>query len=307
MTDSSGFSVVTGANGYTGKYIARLLLARGERIATLTAHPNRPHEFGNRIPALPMCFDDVPALTDSLRGAHTLYNTYWVRFDHGTQTYERAILHTRALLVAARNAGVRRIVHVSITNPSLDSPLPYFRGKALLEEEIQRSGMSYAILRPAVIFGNEDILINNIAYFLRKLPLFIIPGSGGYRLQPIFVEDMARLAAEAGTSDKNVILDAVGPEVFSFNDLVRVIATTVNSRARIVHIPAAPAFALIRLLSAILGDVVLTHDELVGLSADLLVSRNAPTGMVKLSKWLEENAESVGTTYASELKKHYRN
>jgi NADH dehydrogenase len=253
-----------------------------------------------------MCFDDVPTLTESLRGAHTLYNTYWVRFDHGARTYERAITNTRALLVAARDAGVRRIVHVSITNPSLDSPLPYFRGKALLEEDIQGSGLSYAILRPAVIFGNEDILINNIAYFLRRLPLFIIPGSGRYRLQPIFAEDLAHLALQAGQSDTNVVLDAVGPEIFSFNDLVSVIAATVKSRAKIVHFPASPAFTLIRFLSVVLGDIVLTLDELNGLRADLLVSRAAPTGTTRLSKWLEENADSVGSSYASELKKHYR-
>ena len=88
-------------------------------------------------------------------------------------------------------------MHISITNPSLDSPLPYFRGKAILEKEIRASGISHAIVRPTVLFGKEDILINNITYLLRRLPVFAIPGSGDYRLQPIYVEDLAEIAVEA--------------------------------------------------------------------------------------------------------------
>lgn len=299
------FSVVTGAFGYSGKYITRRLLARGERVVTLTGNPGRAHEFGPQVTALPFRFDDPQALIASLRGASTLYNTYWVRFDRGRRTHEQAVANTQVLIRAAEAAGVRRLVHISITNPSLTSPLPYFRGKAVLEESIRGSKLSYAILRPAVIFGQEDILINNIAFFLRKFPAFAIPGSGRYGLQPIYVEDLAQLAVEAGASHDNEVIDAVGPETYSFEELVRAIALQVRSRAMIVHLPPAVAFGLLKLLGSLLGDVILTRDELAGLMADLLVSSARPAGQTRLSVWLRENAATAGARYASELKRHY--
>src|SRR5882672_9146905 len=180
--------VVTGAFGYTGSYITRLLLAGGHRVRTLTGHPQRSNPFGDRVEVAPFNFDNATALTKTLEGVDTLFNTYWIRFAHGDQTFDKAVANTRILIDAARRAGVRKFVHVSITNPSEESPLPYFRGKALLENSLTESGLKYTIIRPTVIFGNEDILINNIAWLLRKFPVFVIPGSGEYRLQPIFVE-----------------------------------------------------------------------------------------------------------------------
>ncbi|MHB9146171.1 MAG: Rossmann-fold NAD(P)-binding domain-containing protein [Symbiobacteriia bacterium] len=146
------------------------------------------------------------------------------------------------MLEAAKEARVERIVHVSITNPSEDSPLPYFKGKAALERAIMDSGLSYAILRPAVIYGPEDILINNIAWLLRRFPVFAVPGTGANELQPIFVEDMAQLAVEAGQQTENVVLNAVGPKAYSFEELVRMVREAVGSRSRLLHV--APAAAI---------------------------------------------------------------
>jgi len=196
-------------------------------------------------------------------------------------------------------------VHISITNPDPESPLPYFRGKALLEEEIRKGRFSYAIVRPTVVFGVEDILINNIAFLLRKLPAFIIPGTGQYRLQPVYVEDLASIAVEAAQSLGNMVIDAVGREIFSFEELVRRLAMAVRSRAVILH--AWPRFALVaaHILGTVFHDVMLTGDELQGLMAGLLISGNAPTGWTRLSRWLTDNAGALGTRYASELNRHY--
>lgn len=301
----NAFSVVTGAFGYSGKYITRRLIARGERVVALTGNLDRANEFGRQVTALPYRFDDPLAFAESLRGATTLYNTYWVRFDRGGRTHERAVRNTQTLIRAAEMAGIRRIVHISITNPSLDSALPYFRGKSVVEQSIRNSRLRYAILRPAVIFGQEDILINNVAFFLRKFPVFAVPGSGRYRLQPIYAGDLADLAVEAGASGKDEVVDAVGPEIFSFEELVRAIAENVKSRAKIVRVPPLLAFSILKLLGLVLGDVVLTRDELTGLMADLLVSSQPPTGQTRLSDWLRDNAATVGAHYASELKRHY--
>ncbi|MFQ5796672.1 MAG: SDR family oxidoreductase [Candidatus Bipolaricaulia bacterium] len=299
-------NVVTGAFGYTGKYIARRLLSMGEPVKTLTGHPHRQNPFGDQVSVAPFNFDEPGELIKSLKGVTTLYNTYWVRFSHALVTFDKAVENTKTLIRAAQEAGVRRIVHVSITNASEESPLPYFRGKGILEKIIIHSGLSYAIIRPTVIFGPEDILINNIAWFLRRFPVFAVPGAGDYRLQPVFVEDMAEIAVNAGHKDDNLIINAVGPEIYTFNQLVRLIAGTVRSRAKIIHLRPGLALFLARLIGYIVNDVVLTRDELEGLMAGLLVSGTAPTGQTRLSDWLDQNADSVGVRYASELNRHYR-
>jgi NADH dehydrogenase len=298
-------NAVTGAFGYTGKYIARRLLALGEPVITLTGHPGRTNEFGSLVKAFPFRFEDPVAMAESLAGVRVLYNTYWIRFSRGETTHDQAVAHTRALIRAAEIAGVERVVHISITNPDISSPLPYFRGKALLEEEIRKARVSHAIVRPTVVFGVEDILINNIAFLLRKLPLFLIPGSGEYRLQPIYVEDLARISVEAAHASGNMVIDAVGPEVFSFDALVHLLAQAVGGRAAILHAPPGAAIAAARALGTVFHDVLLTTDELKGLMANLLISSSAPTGWTYLSRWLSDNAGVLGTRYASELDRHY--
>lgn len=298
--------VVTGAFGYTGKYIARRLLSAGARVKTLTDHPHRPNEFGERVEVAPFNFDRPAALADSLRGASVLYNTYWVRFDRGAATFDRAVANTRTMFDAAKRAGVRRVVHVSIANPSEDSRLPYYRGKALLERALIESGLSYAILRPTVIFGDEDILINNITWLLRRFPMFAMLGKGDYKIQPVYVEDMAELAVNLGGKSENTIVDAVGPEVFTFDALVRLVARTVRSRARIVHLTPGLGLFLSRIVGLFVGDVVLTGEEVEGLMSNLLVSAGPPTGRTHLSEWLSRRADRVGAKYASEVRRHYR-
>ncbi|MDP9223026.1 MAG: NAD(P)H-binding protein [Actinomycetota bacterium] len=297
--------VVTGAFGYTGRYIAERLLSMGRTVRTLTGHPDRPNPFGDRVSVASYDFEDRDRLAAHLRGATTLYNTYWVRFPHGDVTFERAVLNTETLIGAAVQAGVRRIVHVSITNPSEDSPFSYFRGKAGLERSIRHSGLSCAIIRPTVIFGREDILINNIAYLLRRLPVFGVPGSGTYRVRPVSVEDVAALCVQAGQRDKSEVIDAVGPETFTFEELVRLIAKSIGSKARIVHVPPAMALGASRILGYLVKDVVVTRDELDGLMGNLVVTDGPPTGQRRLSDWLTENAARVGVTYASEVSRHY--
>jgi uncharacterized protein YbjT (DUF2867 family) len=297
--------VITGAFSYTGKYTTRLLLSRGYRIRTLTYHPERANPFGDRVRVFPYNFDHPQQLTETLRGASTLINTYWVRFPRGKRTFETAVQNTRTLINAAKSAGVTRIVHVSIANPSLESPLGYYRGKALLEQAVLDSGLSYAILRPTVIFGLEDILINNIAWFVRRFPVFGIPGDGRYGIRPIYVEDMAQLMANAVGGTASTTVDAMGPEAFTFEELVKLIAVQVGRSVIPIHLPMPLAYVCTRLTGWILGDVVLTWEEYKGLMANLLAPEGSPSGKTRLSEWLAENCEHIGRHYASELARHY--
>ena len=298
-------NMVTGAFSYTGRYIARRLLAMGERVRTITGHPDRDHPFGNWVETFPYTFDQPEALVASLRGVEVLYNNYWIRFPYGEMTFDRAVENTRILIDAARRAGVKRVVHMSITNADERSPLPYFRGKGIVERLIREVGLSYAILRPTVIFGKEDILINNIAWFLRRFPVFGVLGDGTYRVQPIYVDDLAELAVDAAHQEKNLVMDAAGPETFTFDELVHVVKETIHSDAKILHLPPWLPLIFSQIVGKFVNDVILTKDEVVGLMEDLLHSQDAPKGKTRLSSWLEENSASVGTKYASELKRHY--
>jgi uncharacterized protein YbjT (DUF2867 family) len=298
-------SAVTGAFSYSGKYIARQLLQNGSEVITLTGHPERFDMFGGKIKPFPFNFDNPQALTESLRGVDILYNTYWVRFSKGDTTQTGAVKKVKTLVQAASDAGVKRIIHISITNPSFDSHLPYFHGKAEMEDAVKNSNMSYAILRPTVLFGKEDVLINNIAWLLRHFPIMPVMGDGSYRLQPVYVDDLASLAVEWGTRSDNAILDAVGPEIFTFAELVTLIGQSIGKPARLIPMYPSLALWLSQIVSLFTRDVILTRFEVEGLMADLLISSQPPTCFTKLTDWLIENRTTVGTAYASELQKHY--
>jgi uncharacterized protein YbjT (DUF2867 family) len=300
MTDRQ-IHAVTGAYGYSGKYIARRLLDQGKRVITLTNSAGRANPFGDRVPASPFHFDNPTALARSLENVQVLYNTYWVRFNHKLFRHQDAVENTLILFDAARQAGVERVVHVSITNPSLDSHLEYFHGKALLENALVQSGLSYAILRPTVIFGREDILINNIAWVLRRLPVFGVFGSGEYRLQPIYVEDLAELAVRSGETRQNQVIEAIGPETYTYRQLVETIAGLIGVRRRIIGAPPSLGLLAGRLISRMMGDVLITREEIDGLMADLLYVDASPAGSTRLSDWIQANAETLGSSYASEL------
>ena len=304
--NNSDLDVVTGAFGYTGRYIAQKLICTGRKVRTITGHPDRENPFGDQVKAYPLDFNDPDALAQNLSGATTLYNTYWVRFPRGKTTFETAVENTKVLIDAAKQAGVQRIVHISITNPSLDSPLGYFRGKALVEEAIVASGLAYTIIRPTLIFGAEDVLINNIAWFLRRFPFFAVPGDGDYPVQPVHVEDVAEAAVSAVAGNENTIQDCVGPEVYTYEQLVRLIAGCIGSKARVAHLPPGLTLFFSRIAGYLVRDVVLTRAELDGLMAGLLVSDGPPNGQTSFSRWLEENQDNLGRSYVSEMDRHYR-
>ncbi|MGE5123659.1 MAG: SDR family oxidoreductase [Acidobacteriaceae bacterium] len=300
---TEGFDVVTGAFGYSGKYITQHLLEHGHAVRTLTNSIHRPNPFGSQVQAYPYHFDQPDKLVESLRGASVLYNTYWVRFDYANFSHTRAIQNSIQLFKAALQAGVQRVVHISITNPSESSPLPYFSGKARLERALVESGLAYAILRPAVLFGKEDILINNIAWTLRHLPIFGVFGDGSYRLQPIYVDDLATLAVEQGQQQENRIIDAIGPETFSYRQLVTTIGKLIGHPRPVLSIPPAVGYAAGWLIGRMLGDVLITRDEVTGLMQGLLYTSSPPTGSTHLTDWVNEHASILGRYYASELRR----
>lgn len=297
----SDLHVVTGAFGYSGKYITRRLIDKGVRVRTLTNSPRRKNSFGEQVEVHVYSFERPENLVESLRGADVLYNTYWVRFNHRDFTHEDAVRNTITLFDAAKKAGVRKIVHVSISNPSEDSPLEYFSGKARLERALRESGISYAILRPTVLFGEEDILINNIAWALRRLPVFGVFGDGKYRLQPIFVDDLAKLAVEQAAKNDHGTIDAIGPETFTYRGLVAEVGKIIGKRRPIVSIPPGAGYLMTSLLGKFVGDVIITREEIRGLMSNLLCTDSPPAGETRLTDWARKHAGELGYRYSSEL------
>jgi uncharacterized protein YbjT (DUF2867 family) len=306
MNAKTQTDLITGAFSYSGSHIAERLLSSGRNVRTLTFHPDRDHPLRGEVDVRRYTFDDPAELERSLEGVDTLYNTYWVRFDYGRNTFANAIENSRALFFAAKRARVRRIVHVSIANPSIDSPLPYYRGKALVERALAETDVPFTVVRPTLVFGGDrDVLANNIAWMLRKLPLFGVPGRGDYGVQPIHVEDLARICVDGAVGDDDRVVDAAGPETITFSQMVHLVRDAVGSRAPIVPLPTPLMSIASRIMSKALGDVVLTPEEVKGLMAGLLVSEQPPLGEIAFSEWLDQNAGAMGRSYANEVERHF--
>jgi len=292
---------VTGAFGYLGKYITTRLLRDRDEVITLTNSPERANPFAGRVRAYPFNFDKPEKLTDSLRGVSVLYNTYWVRFNHKAFTHAEAVKNTLILFDAAKKAGVKRVVHISITNPSEQSPLEYFSGKARFERALLESGISHAVLRPAVLFGKEDILFNNIAWMLRHFPVFGVFGDGNYRIQPVYVDDLAALAIEYGRQSENAIVNAIGPETFTYRELVKTIGTIIGKKRPIVSIPPSLGYLVGACLGRLMNDVVITRPEIEGLMSDLLCVDTPPTTSTRFTDWAKQHSNTLGRKYTNEL------
>jgi uncharacterized protein YbjT (DUF2867 family) len=304
--------VITGAFGYSGAAIARELRAAGHQVRTLTGHPGSGPGAAD-IDTRPLDFSAPEALVKNLAGAHTLYCTYWVRFPHGTATRESAVANSKLLFDAAARAGVARIVYVSILHADTDSPYPYFSGKGEVERHLAASGVPYAIARPSILFGSSadhgaagSVLVNNIAWLLRRLPVFGIGDGGGYRIRPIHVDDLARLCVELGGQAGNVTVDAVGPDAPTFREMVTAIRAAAGSRSLLVSVPGWLIPPAAGVLGAVLRDVLLTAEEYHAMAAGLATSDAPSTGPVSLMDWIARHGGDLGRVYANELDRHYR-
>ena len=297
---------VTGATSYTGRFIAERLVARGRRVIDLSRDPRAPHPLGAMAISAALDFAQPDRLTRTLEGVDTLYNTFWIRFERGPITYRWAVEQSQVLIDAAERAGVRRIVHLSVINANRDAPTAYFRAKAAVEESLARSGLPYAIVRPTVTFGPGDILVNNLAWTLRRLPVFGIPGDGRYPIQPVHIDDIADLAVLVGAQTDRTIVDAAGPDILTFDEFVGLVRNAVGSRAMVVHLPVWAALAGASLIGLVVRDAVLERDEVTELRSKLMVSAEPPTGTVRLADWLAHHSDALGRTWASELDRHFR-
>jgi len=297
---------VTGATSYTGRFIAERLVTAGRSIIDLTRRPAIPHPLGESARSAQLDFAHPERLAQALDGVDTLYNTFWIRFERGPITYAWAAERCLALIVAAQRAGVRQVVHISVINAAPDAPTAYFRAKAMVEEALASSGVSHAIVRPTVTFGPGDVLLNNLAWTLRRLPVFGIPGDGRYPIQPVHIDDIADLAVSAASLPSGTIVDAAGPDTYTFGEFVALVREAIGSRAWVVPMPVGAALLAARLIGLVVRDVVLRRDEITELETGLMRSAAPPAGQIRLADWLAANADGLGRHWANELDRHFR-
>ncbi len=297
---------VTGAFSFTGSFVAQELLRRGHAVRTLTSHPTPPASWAKAVKTHPFQFHDPAALVGSLRGAQVLVNTYWMRFPRNGIGFSDVVENTRILMDAAKKAGVKRVVHVSVANPSPDSPFAYYRAKAEAEEVVRGSGISHAIVRPTWIYGENDVLLNNLGWLMRHLPVFAMVGRGRYKVQPVYVGDVASIIADLCESRVQSTVDAAGPDILEYRELARILKRALRKHRFIVPAPAWFALIMGKLTGVLMRDVVLTKPELGVLQASLMTSGEPPLGKVRVEDWLREHHAIVGCRWASDLGRHFR-
>lgn len=303
---------ITGASGFIGGAVTERLLARhgpGERgsIRSLTSHPQK-NRFGDRVASVRYDFDRPERMDEAFDGADVFVHSYYIRFPYAGDTFERAVDRSAVLLDRAKRAGVRRVVHISVSNADESSDLSYYRNKGRQERVVRDSGLEFVILRPALVFGPGDILLNNVAWFLRRSPVFGVFGDGSYRLQPVELGAFARVVADAVTSTGTGTTTAVaGPVDYTYLEVVRAICAAVGSRAKIVEMPASLAIAASWVTGFLVRDVVLTRDEAAGLVREYLVSPNPHRAGMSLGDWLQRSdvRHDLGRAYSSEVARHF--
>lgn len=252
---------------------------------------------GPPIEARPHAFGDADALAAAFEGVRTFYNTYWIRTGDSSG-YASALARSKELIDAAAAAGVERIVHMSVLGASEDAPYPYFRAKAEVEEHGRNSGVPFAAVRPALIFGGSSALLSNLAWMLRRLPVMGVAGDGTYRVRPVHVEDVADICVDLADRDladlDGTVVDAVGPDRPTYDELIRHVRTAVGGRARIVHLPVPAVVAGARVLGWILEDEVLTRDELVSTMAGIADTDGPATGATSVIEWIHRRGATLG-------------
>jgi NADH dehydrogenase len=294
-------AVVTGAFSNIGSAAARHLEAAGFQVHTLT---NRSPPPGTAYTAAPLRFD-VDHLAKQLQGAEIFVNTYWIRLPHAGQSFDTAVANNRTLMEAASRAGVSRFVHVSVSNPELGMNLGYYRGKAQVESALRESGLGYGIVRPTLVVSSNDVLTNNIAWFVRRFPVFPMPQGGAYRLRPVTLEDTGRLICQVAQETDNCVVDAAGPDVVTFREYVEHLAHAVGVRRWMPSVPNWLSLAAIRMVEPFLRDTVLTREELLGLQQELLMSESPIPGAQSVVSWLDEHGGQFGASYINDMHRHF--
>jgi uncharacterized protein YbjT (DUF2867 family) len=238
---------IAGGSGFIGRAIVRRLLSdSATRVRLMSRDPDAARRRFS-ADSLEFVHADVNApdsLRPALAGADAIVNC--VQFDgfpvenpRRGLTFERVDYGgTVALLEAARSAAVKRFIYISGAAADPASSHPGFRAKGRAESAVRESGLEFTIFRPSLVYGPEDKVVNRMAEALRYAPIFAVPGTGRQKLQPVLVDDLAACVALAlDGRGRNATFEVGGPELMTFDDLIRIVMQITGRHRPIIHIP----------------------------------------------------------------------
>jgi len=291
--------MVTGAFSFTGRHVAKRLLEEGEEVRTMTRFPQSASPFAEAVPAVPFDYDDVGALTQALRGCDRLINTYWRRQPEGNLGYDRVVQQSKNLFAAAKAVGIERIVHMSINDPH-GKKFPYFRAKCATERAVRECTVSSVVVRPQLVFGDGELLINNLAWTLRQSRLAAVPGDGQYLMQPIHASDYAELIVGLSRNRRDGVVNGVGPDVMTYDDMVSMVGNAIGRKPRILHVHPKFFDRVARLINRFVEEPTVLDYEVYGCLVENGVVPREPQGTRRLVDWLRDHADSLGRRYADQ-------
>ena len=268
---------IAGGSGFIGRAIARRLASTGEiKVRVLTRNPDTARAR-LELPGVEFVRGDVgnPAtLKDALAGASAIVDA--VQFDgYPIENPRRGFTFERidyggaaALIAAARQAGVAQFIYVSGAAADENSTHPGFRAKGRAERAIRESGLSYTIFRPSLVYGREDKVVNGLARAIRFAPVMGVPGTGRQNVQPVLVDDLAACVALAVSGrGRNQTYDIGGPDLMTFDEMMKVIMDASGHRRLLFHIPEAVMRAVGGVLEK-LPKPLLSRDAVTFVTAD---------------------------------------
>lgn len=253
--------VVTGATGFTGGYVGRLLANEGVPFRILARDPRRAEHLASLgAEVVRGCFEDYPSLVGAFRGCDLLLNIASLGFGHAP-----------AIVAAAREAGIKRAVFVSTTAifTTLDTRTKATRLEA--EKLIQESGLDWTIIRPTMIYGSEhDRNIYRMLRLLRRTPVFPVPGNGRQLQQPVHVTDVARAVVDAANSPATFgrSYNIAGRVPLTFNELIDTAAAAMGQRIMKVHVPVGLILPPLRLYEHLSHRPLLKAEQVMRLGED---------------------------------------
>jgi uncharacterized protein YbjT (DUF2867 family) len=257
---------VTGASGFVGRHITALLARRGHQVRALLRRDDRGRAAAG-LPAERTVGDlaDPAVLAAFTRGADVIVHLVGIIVEAGAATFEAVHVEgTRRLLTAAREAGVRRFVHMSAVGARDEAGATrYHRTKWRAEELVRSSGLSHAIFRPSIISGPENRPIRTLARLHRWSPLVPVFGDGRFPMQPVWIGDVAlAFALAAERPALGGVFELGGPVAVTYEEFVRAIGRAAGHPRPLVHVPLAVARAAAAALGVMGPLAPLTRDQL---------------------------------------------
>ncbi len=265
--------LVAGATGYLGRRLIPRLLAAGRSVKALVRGGRARADSAPHLAQVEIVdgeLSDAGSLARAAVGIGTVIHLVGIIREQGKSTFEAVHVEgTRALVAAARAAGVRRFLYVSALGTRPDAPTAYWRSKAAAEEIVRGSGLEWMVLRPALVFARDGEFFQAL-HQLTLLPIVPVLGPGTSLMAPIRADDLADIEAAALDSHGawNSVHEVSGPEALTFNELLRRAARARGHGALLVHVPLALARPLVALIAKVLPAPPITPDQLAMLSED---------------------------------------